>query len=332
MALLRIAMIGCGGINTAHASRLAKRKGEVELTAFVDSIPGKAQEMAVAYGVQGSQCFTDHHAMLDAIRPDAVVIAIPPYAHTSQVEAAAQHGAHIFIEKPIALTPEKAWQMVETVEKAGIVTQVGFMYRFGAVVQRLKALIDSGQAGQPGMMSARYFCNSLHSEWWRDKTKSGGQVFEQAIHMIDLMRYLLGDPVTAYSLQNNLFHREVSDYTVEDVSGTVFGFKNGAVGVLYATNGAVPMRWEYDFRLVARNLTLQADDANHGLLTYTFGPELRTETIASDQDVYGMEMEEFLASIHNGTPTTTPMREGALTLAMAAAAMQSAGTHREERI
>jgi predicted dehydrogenase len=222
--------------------------------------------------------------------------------------------------------------MVAAVEKAGVVTQVGFMYRFGAVAQRVKALIATGQAGLPGLMSARYFCNSLHSEWWRNKEKSGGQVFEQAIHMIDLMRYLLGDAVTAYSLQNNLFHQDIPDYTVEDVSATVYGFKSGAVGVLVASNGAIPQRWEYDFRLVARQLTVQADDANHALLTYTGGAELKTEVIASEQDVYAMEMDEFLASIRSGAATTTPMREGALTLAMAAAAMRSAQTRREEPI
>jgi predicted dehydrogenase len=288
--------------------------------------------MAAEYGSVGASVFTDHNDMFSKVQPDAVVIAIPPYAHSDQVQMAAQRGIHIFMEKPIALTTEKAWQMVDTVEKAGIVSQVGFMYRFGAVIQRAKAMLHSGQVGPAGLISARYFCNSLHSEWWRDINKSGGQVFEQAVHMIDLMRYLLGDVTTVYSLQNNLFHSEVSDYTVEDVSGTVFGFKNGAVGVLYATNGAIPHRWEYDFNIVARNLTVQAEDANHARFTYTGEEALRTEIIASEQDVYAMEMDEFLASIHSGKPTTTPMREGALTLAMAAGAMRSAKTHLEERV
>ena len=128
-------------------------------------------------------------------------------------------------------------------EAAGIVTQVGFMYRFGAAIQYLRRLIASGEAGPVGLMTARYFCNSLHADWWRQRDKSGGQLVEQVIHMVDLMRYLLGDAATVYSLQQNVFHTEVPDYTVEDVSGTVFGFANGGIGVLYATNGAIPGKW-----------------------------------------------------------------------------------------
>jgi predicted dehydrogenase len=333
MPPLRIALIGCGGIGGKHAEYLASLPDQVELTAFVDPIVQRASEMASRRGSPQAMVFSRHQEMFTAFKPDAVVICIPPYAHTDEVDEAARRGIPVFIEKPIALRVEKAWEMVDAVEKAGIVTQVGFMYRFGAVTRRVKELIASGQAGQPGLMSARYFCNSLHSEWWRSKDKSGGQVFEQAIHMIDLMRYLLGDAATAYSLQNNMFHQDVPDYTVEDVSGTIYGFKSGAVGILYASNGAIPHRWEYDFRLVARNLTVQADDANHALLTYTSGAELKTEAVASEQDVYAMEMDEFLAAIRSGTSaTTTPMREGALTLAMASAAMRSAETHREEML
>ena len=71
-------------------------------------------------------------------------------------------------------------------------------------------------------------------------SKSGGQLVEQIIHMVDLMRYLMGDAISVYSRQENLFHRDVADYTVEDVSATVFGFQSGAIGVIYATNGAIP--------------------------------------------------------------------------------------------
>jgi len=64
--------------------------------------------------------------------------------------------------------------MVGAAESAKIKTQVGFMFRFGAAVTELKSLIESGKAGEVGLMSARYFCNSLHANWWRMRDKSGG--------------------------------------------------------------------------------------------------------------------------------------------------------------
>ena len=332
MPPLKIAMIGCGGFSNRHATYLHGKPAEVELVAFVDPSRQRAADHAARFGAPGAQVFTTHQELFAAVRPDAVLITIPPFAHSDEVEMAARRGIHIFIEKPIALNPEIAWGMVDAVEKAGVVSQVGFMYRFGAVARRIKELTASGVAGEAGLMTARYFCNSLHAEWWRDRTKSGGQVFEQAVHLVDLMRYLLGEAATVYSRQTNLFHRAVPGYTVEDVSGTVFGFQSGAIGVLAATNGAIPNRWEYDFNYVARNLTIQARDADHALLTYTAEVDLRTETIASDADVYALEMDEFLNAVRTGGPTTTPMREGALTLAMAAAAMRAGESHREEPV
>ena len=158
--------------------------------------------------------------------------------------------------------------MVEAAEQAGIVTQVGFMFRFGAAVARLKQLIDSGEAGPVGLMTARYFCNSLHADWWRERDKSGGQLVEQVIHMVDLMRYLMGDASTVYSLQQNLFHQETPNYTVEDISGTVFGFRNGGIGTISATNGAIPGLWTNDYRVVTQNVTAEFDDANHATLVF----------------------------------------------------------------
>ena len=63
------------------------------------------------------------------------MICLPPYGHSDEVEAAAARGVHLLMEKPIALTSEHAWRMVETSEKAGIKTQVGFMFRFGEAVE-----------------------------------------------------------------------------------------------------------------------------------------------------------------------------------------------------
>ena len=114
--------------------------------------------------------------------------------------------------------------MVSAAETAGIVTQVGFMFRFGEAIEHVKRMIDAGEAGPVGLMSARYFCNALHAPWWRNRDLSGGQLVEQVLHMVDLMRFLMGDAITVNSRQQNIFHREIEDYTVEDVSATIFGF------------------------------------------------------------------------------------------------------------
>ena len=204
MRPLRTAILGCGGFAHRHAQSLIVLPEDIELTAFCDHHDWKAREFSEKYTDSKASIFTEPGEMYEKADLDLVVICLPPFAHSNEVELAAQHGVHIFIEKPIALTSEHAWRMVDAAEKANVKTQVGFMFRFGTAIERLKELISSGEIGPTGLMSARYFCNSLHAPWWRDRSKSGGQLVEQVIHMVDLMRYLMGDAVSVYSRQENL--------------------------------------------------------------------------------------------------------------------------------
>jgi len=302
---------------------------EIELNTFCDHHEGNAREFSEKYNAGKGSIFTDPQQMFKQANLDLVVICLPPFAHTNEVELAAEHGVHVLIEKPIALSSEHAWRMAEAVGSAGVKSQVGFMFRFGTAIERLKELINSGEAGPLGLMSARYFCNSLHAPWWRDRSKSGGQLVEQVIHMVDLMRHLMGDAVRVYSRQENLFHRDVPGYTVEDVSATVFGFPGGGMGVVYATNGAIPGKWINDYRLVSQKLTVEFTNANTALFHFTAETPVRTETIARDKNLHLAELQDLLTAIRTDGQTRTPISEGAKSLDMALAATRSAQTHEE---
>jgi predicted dehydrogenase len=332
MKALRTGILGCGSFANGHAQNLITLPEEIELAAFCDHHEKNAREFSEKYTQGKGNIFIDPREMFEKAGLDLVVICLPPFAHSNEVELAAQHGVHILIEKPIALSSEHAWRMVEASEKAAIKTQVGFMFRFGTGIERLKELISSGEVGPAGLMSARYFCNSLHAPWWRDRSKSGGQLVEQVIHMVDLMRYLMGEAVSVYSRQENLFHRDVADYTVEDVSATVFGFQGGAIGVIYATNGAIPGKWINDYRLVSQKLTAEFANANNALFHFTAETPVRTETISSEKDVHLAELQDLLTAIGTNGQTRVPMREGAKSLDLALAATRSAQVGSEVRI
>ena len=322
---LRTAILGCGGFAHRHAANLVAQADNFELVALCDRHPERGQAFADRYTAGRAAVFTDHHDLFERAALDLCVICLPPYGHSDEVAAAAARGVHLLLEKPIALTSEHAWRMVRAAEHAGIKTQVGFMFRYGAAIERLKELIACGEAGPVGLMSARYFCNALHASWWRDRTRSGGQLVEQVIHMLDLMRYVMGEPASVYSLQRNVFHRQMPDYTIEDVSSTVIGFEEG-VGVVYATNGAIPGKWINDYRAVAQNVTVDFTDANHAVFTYTAGPELEIESVASEESYHLRELLDLHAAIVGDRPTRTPIREGALSLDLALAARHSAET------
>ncbi len=326
--MYRAGLIGCGGIAARHAQALATLKEEVELAACCDIDVNKAAAVSERYTDGRAQVFDSFIKMYEAAKLDLVVICLPPFAHSNEVELAAQRGIHLLVEKPIALRSELAWKMVEQAEASGIKTQVGFIFRFGEAVGQLKRWQSAGETGRVGLFSARYACNSLHAPWWRQREKSGGQLVEQVIHLFDLMRFLMGEPASVFSRQANLFHRDVPDYSIEDVSVTVTTFASGALGVIYATNAAIPGQWSKEWRLVAEKAVAEFSDWNHAVFTPT-APLANPITIASEKDVFLAQMQDLLHAIRTGGETNTPLREGARSLDLVLAARRSSETQAE---
>ena len=322
MTPLRTALLGCGGFAHVHAQIALSLPEAVSLVAFSDRNDWKVRDFQAKYAPDAAT-FTDHHDLFNQAELDLIIIALPPYGHTDEVQLAAERGIHILIEKPIALTSDDGWRMVEATERAGVKTQVGFMFRFGEAVERFKTMQAAGETGAIGLMSARYFCNALHAPWWRMREKSGGQVVEQVIHMFDLMRYFMGDPVSVYSRQSNLFHQDVPDYTIEDVSATLVNFAYGAMGVVYATNNAIPGKWINDYRVVAQRLTADFQNANTAVFTQTDKPDNPTISIESTRNFRQHQMMDLINAIHTNGQTRTPLSEGAKSLDLVLAARRS---------
>jgi predicted dehydrogenase len=239
------------------------------------------------------------------------------------VALACRHGVHLLIEKPIALDLALAERMAHEVRASGVKSQVGFMYRHGEAALRLRERLLQQPPEHGAYMVARYACNALHRAWWRDRARSGGQLVEQVIHLLDMTRFFLGEPVQVYAVQDNLFHRHVPDYTVEDASVTTIRFASGGLAVVAATNGAIPGRWDYDWRVMAPGITADFVDANHAVFHHTAEAEPRAETVASDQDLFLAETLDLLAAIRDDRPTAVPIEEGVRSLALALAARQS---------
>ncbi len=265
---LRTAIIGCGSFAKRHAAILASL-ADVSLVGFCDRALERAANFNEQFADGRAATYTDFSQMFDELDLELVYICLPPFAHTNEVELACRHNVHFLIEKPIALNLEQAVEMANWVRESKVKAQVGFMYRFGEAVAQLKMQAQAHKIGQSGFLTARYACNSLHSWWWRDREKSGGQLVEQAIHLFDMARCFLGEPVQVYSVQENLFHRDVEDYTVEDASATVIRFAPGGIAVISATNGAIPNRWEYDWRLVLPGVTADFSNANQAVFHHT---------------------------------------------------------------
>jgi predicted dehydrogenase len=275
--------------------------------------------------------YTDFERMLQEQRLDLLIVALPPYAHSGQVEQAAAAGIHLLVEKPIALTMERALSMVSAVKRAGVVAACGFMYRFGDAVLRWDAEAAAGATGRPGMFVGQFHCNALHADWWREQAKSGGQVIEQLIHIVDLARHHLGEPQSVYARGSNFFHRGVDRYDSDDVSAMVFGYDDGRVGVLNATNGAIPGKWDKSWQVVAARMTGHFTGWNTGTLTCTQG-ETWVEKIDTQTDVFVMQLADVAGAISSGRAPRVSLDDGAQTLRIVLAASSSIVQKREIRL
>jgi predicted dehydrogenase len=324
MMPLRTGILGCGRIAKRHATLLAGL-ADVNLVAFCDENPASAQDFKQQFG--RGEVYADAGTMFEQAGLNLVFICLPPFAHTNEVDLACQYGVHLLIEKPIALTMEMAEHMAAQVQVAGVKNQLGFMYRHGEAALWLKRYMAETHSAGQGFMMGRYACNALHRAWWRDRAKSGGQLVEQVIHIVDLARFYLGEPAEVYSVQDNLFHRQVGDYTIEDVSVTIIRFQMGGIATISATNGAIPGRWDCDWRLVLPQLTADFQDPNHAMFHQTNQPWTATTTVASEKDMFLAQALDLLAAIRDDHPASVPIEEGVRSLGLALAATESAQSH-----
>jgi len=321
MNKIRIGIVGGGYMASVHAKNLATIEN-VEIAAICDPFV-KPENLIEAFGIK--MYFDNFKKMIDEANVTAIVLTIPPFAHNGEVEYAAEKGVHVFMEKPVALTVDRAKSMADVIKRTGVTSMVGYMMRYGAAVSKLKEMIDSGKAGKVTLFDARYECNSLHTPWWKDKLKSGGQILEQIIHLYDLATHFAGAPKSVVGLTANLCHTDVEGYTVEDTSSSLIQFKNGAIGSICGTNCAVPMKWNGLFTVVCEKVTVFFDDPNNAIFVYTDGEEPIEEKVSGNVDTYLEEMKAFISVLSGQQLDISTIQDGLESLTLVANVTKSNG-------
>ena len=231
----KLALIGCGGIGSYHLEHFLKYD-DVQIVGLCDLIPERAQALAQK---AGGKAFTSYVQMYDRVQPDMVFIGIPPTAHGEIELETIRRGIHMFVEKPVALDLALTRRISAAAETAGIITAAGFQCRYSNIVEPTFKFISEHEivfvecariGGLPGVA------------WWRKRATSGGQLVEQTIHQLDIIRYVFGEPETVFTMGTKGFITDVEGYDTEDLTVTVVRFTTGALATIstgcYASNGA----------------------------------------------------------------------------------------------
>jgi UDP-N-acetyl-2-amino-2-deoxyglucuronate dehydrogenase len=236
--MTHIGIIGGGGISETHA-RAARELDGVHVAAFFGDNSDKVSTLSTKFEAPP---YTDLEAFLNHRPMDMVMIGSPSGLHSEQGIAAAKHGLHVLVEKPIDVTVERSDALIDACDRAGLKLGVCFQDRFAADTVRLKQLIDDGGLGKPILVSGRvkwyrppeYYSGSR----WRGRLSldGGGALMNQGIHTIDLLLWLLGDVQRVYARAITALHEIESEDTVV----ATLEFVNGAVGTLEAATSVYP--------------------------------------------------------------------------------------------
>jgi UDP-N-acetyl-2-amino-2-deoxyglucuronate dehydrogenase len=229
MERLRTALVGCGKVGQIHADALSTLP-ESELVAVCDQSRDRADTFAARFGTRG---FTDVAAMLGESRPQAVLIATPHPLHAGPAILAAEAGASVLIEKPMAASLADCDAMLGAARRSGIKFGVISQRRLFEPVRRMKDAIDAGKIGRPllGVFQMYSWRDRAYyqSDPWRGRwaTEGGGVLVNQSPHQLDLLQWFLGEVEEVCGYWANLNHPEIE---VEDTAVAILRFVGGGLG------------------------------------------------------------------------------------------------------
>jgi myo-inositol 2-dehydrogenase/D-chiro-inositol 1-dehydrogenase len=216
---IRVGLVGAGAVGARHARTLAGF-ADVELTGVCDPVPAAREELAAGLGVPA----VADVATLLRRRPDAVWLCVPPFAHGDLETAVLAAGLPFFVEKPLAADLPTAERVARAVADAGLPTATGYHWRHLDTVDRARTALAGARVR---LVDARWWGRVPPPAWWRRQERSGGQVVEQATHVLDLVRVLAGEVV---EVAGQAAASTDPDRDVPDATAAVLRFASGAVG------------------------------------------------------------------------------------------------------
>lgn len=285
---MRIALIGTGGVAARHLGVLRQIPG-LDLVAHVSATLSRAEAQASQWGGR-AYVDADLAAMLDREQPQAVWVCVTPDRHGQLEHLLVERRVPFFLEKPLASDLSTAEDIAARLHGASLVVAVGYKFRALDTLARVRRLLQETPAS---MVLAAWHDRTPSPAWWRDETRSGGQVVEQATHLVDLARVLVGEPEVLAAVAGRVHQAGID---VDQVSAALLQFPGRVPGTLTATC------------LLEGNLAAQVSLVCEGRMLTISEQWLRietgreTEVVQSAVDTFLVEDEQFVQAVRDGDP------------------------------
>jgi predicted dehydrogenase len=252
--MIRLAIIGTGGMANAHAKAFQGIKG-CTLVAACDVYSDRVEPFARKYRIP--EVYTDVDDLLESSEIDAVANVTPDAFHASISLKVIAKGKHILCEKPLATNYPDAKKMAEAARRKGVINMVNFSYRNSSAIQRAYQLIQSGEIGRIRHVEASYLQGWIASKSWGDWRKSPamlwrlskkhgsqGTLGDLGVHIIDFATFPAGD-IKSLECRLKTFPKpgggRIGEYVFDANDSAVIAveLKNGAIGTIHTTRWAV---------------------------------------------------------------------------------------------
>ena len=280
---MRYALIGCGRIATNHMK--AAVNNQLEISAVCDMVPEHMEVLLAKHELQNDMSilrYTDYRSMIQEVKPDLVSIATESGIHAEIALFCIDHGVHVIIEKPMAMSISDANEIIRHSEEKHVKVSACHQNRFNIPVQEMRHALEAGRFG-------RLSHGSIHVRWnrnqgyydqapWRGTwAQDGGALMNQCIHGIDLLRWTFGGEIEeVYGQTRQQFH----DYLeAEDVGMAVVKFKNGAIATIEGTTNVYPKNLEETLYIFGEKGTVKiGGTSTNNIDVWDFADESEADT------------------------------------------------------
>jgi myo-inositol 2-dehydrogenase / D-chiro-inositol 1-dehydrogenase len=315
---LRVGLVGAGSIAREHVAALA-RVGGNELVAVCDLNAERARALAPSARVH-----TAWEELIDAEELDAVWVCTPPLEHRGPTVAALERGLSVFLEKPIARTPEDAAAIIGATNRSGAVCAIGYQWQAVEVLDDLRRMLE-GQA--TALLVGRSIGPTTSRGWFLDRAQGGGNVLERASHQIGLQRAVAGEVETVRAAASRVLLAQSSKDQergdIDDATSLLLRFAGGALGTIETAWTRKDLPSVYSLDVVATESTFNlALDPDFALTGRSRGTDV---SVRSKIHPFDRGVGRFLEAVRRGDPelVVCSPADGARTLAVAVALEES---------
>lgn len=324
MGKMKFAILGCGRISYKHVEALINNYEDAELVAVCDIAEEKANDRKKQYEdvVKNVdvQVYTDYLEMLSEEKLDVVAIATESGYHAKHALDCINHGTHVLIEKPMALSVEDANQIIAIAKEKNKKVCVSHQNRFNPPIQKLRKAIEEGRFGRIINGTARILWTRddnyyKQAPWRGTRELDGGTLMNQCIHNIDLLQWMMGSEVERIHAERDTFLRDIE---MEDFGAILIRFKNGSIGIVEGSACVYPKNLEETLSIFGEKGTVVIGGlAVNEIKTWQFADEKdydRMDETTEIDSVYGKGhtplYKDFIDAINNNTEPLINGEEG----------------------